>query len=234
MNLRAVGAAAPRRDLAAGSSKENPLISKAAGYGEDTAHFFVKDRDHPYVQETPFDWIRGYQVGGKSLIWGRACQRWSKHEFVAPEKLGYGMNWPIGYDDVAPWYSHVEQFIGVCGNRDGLEAMPDGEYPPAVRLQLRREASARRAPREVRQPPRRAGTLGAPVAAEGDPSPAGARHLPGAQPLHARLSVRRLLQLELVDAAVGGEDGEAHDPPGLGRALHRLRREDRTARPACA
>ena len=110
--------------------KENPLISKAAGYGEDTMHFFVKDRDHPYVQAKPFDWIRGYQVGGKSIIWGRACQRWSKHEFVAPEKLGYGMNWPIGYDDVAPWYSHVEQFIGVCGNRDGLEAMPDGEYLP--------------------------------------------------------------------------------------------------------
>jgi choline dehydrogenase-like flavoprotein len=110
--------------------KENPLISKAAGYGEDTAHFFVKDSDHPYVQEKPFDWIRGYQVGGKSIIWGRACQRWSKYEFTAPERQGYGINWPIGYDDVAPWYSHVEKFIGVCGNRDGLEAMPDGEYLP--------------------------------------------------------------------------------------------------------
>jgi choline dehydrogenase-like flavoprotein len=110
--------------------RENPLISKAAGYGEDTAHFFVKDRDHPYVQEAPFDWIRGYQVGGKSIIWGRACQRWSKHEFVAPEKLGYGMSWPIGYDDVAPWYSHVEKFVGVCGTRDGLESMPDGEFLP--------------------------------------------------------------------------------------------------------
>ncbi|HEX6628131.1 MAG TPA: GMC family oxidoreductase [Gemmatimonadaceae bacterium] len=109
---------------------ENPLISKAAGYGEDTAHFFVKDADHPYVQEKPFDWIRGYQVGGKSLIWGRACQRWSKYEFTAPERHGYGMNWPIGYDDVAPWYSHVEKFIGVCGNADHLEAMPDGEYLP--------------------------------------------------------------------------------------------------------
>ena len=109
---------------------ENPLISKASGYGEDTSHFFIKDADHPYVQEKPFDWIRGYQVGGKSLIWGRACQRWSKHEFVAPEKLGYGMNWPITYDDVAPWYSHVEKFIGVCGNADHLEAMPDGEFLP--------------------------------------------------------------------------------------------------------
>lgn len=110
--------------------KENPLISKAAGYAEDTAHFFVKDADHPYVQEKPFDWIRGYQVGGKSIIWGRACQRWSKYEFTAPERQGYGINWPIGYDDVAPWYSHVERFIGVCGNADGLEAMPDGEYLP--------------------------------------------------------------------------------------------------------
>ncbi len=109
---------------------DNPLISKAAGYGEDTAHFFIRDADHPYVQEKPFDWIRGYQVGGKSLTWGRACQRWSRHEFVAPEKLGYGMNWPIGYDDVAPWYSHVEKFIGVCGAEDGLEAMPDGEFLP--------------------------------------------------------------------------------------------------------
>src|SRR5215207_1705247 len=110
--------------------RENPLITKAAGYGEDTAHFFIKDRDHPYVQEAPFDWIRGYQVGGKSLIWGRACQRWSKHEFTAPARMGYGIEWPIGYDDVAPWYSHVERFIGVCGSPDGLEAMPDGEFLP--------------------------------------------------------------------------------------------------------
>ncbi|ASU35050.1 GMC oxidoreductase [Mucilaginibacter xinganensis] len=110
--------------------KENPLISKAAGYGEDNAHFFVKDKDHPYIQEKPFDWIRGYQVGGKSLTWGRACQRWSQFEFTNPERFGYGIAWPIGYDDVAPWYSHVEKFIGVCGNKDGIESMPDGEFLP--------------------------------------------------------------------------------------------------------
>ena len=108
----------------------NPLISKAAGYGEDTAHFFVTDADHPYEQERPFDWIRGYQVGGKSLIWGRACQRWSRHEFESPAKLGYGIAWPITYDDVADWYTHVERFIGVCGNADSLEAMPDGDFLP--------------------------------------------------------------------------------------------------------
>lgn len=108
--------------------EENPLISRAAGFGADTAHFFIKDADHPYVQEKPFDWIRGYQVGGKSIIWGRACQRWSDFEFTAPARFGYGIDWPIRYADVAPWYSHVEKFIGVCGQKDGLEAMPDGEF----------------------------------------------------------------------------------------------------------
>ncbi|HEX9512228.1 MAG TPA: GMC family oxidoreductase [Puia sp.] len=111
-------------------TEENPLITKAAGFGEDTAHFFIKDKDHPYEQEKPFDWIRGYQVGGKSLIWGRACPRWSPFEFTAPARYGYGIEWPIGYEDVAPWYSRVELFAGICGNRDGLEAMPDGEYLP--------------------------------------------------------------------------------------------------------
>ncbi|WP_318342919.1 GMC family oxidoreductase [Flagellimonas baculiformis] len=114
--------------------QENPLTTKASGFGEDTAHFFIKDADHPYIQKKPFDWIRGYQVGGKSLIWGRACQRWSDYEFKAPQKYGYGIAWPIGYDDIAPWYSHVEKFIGVCGNKDGIEAMPDGEFLPPFEL----------------------------------------------------------------------------------------------------
>jgi len=113
---------------------DNPLITRAAGFGEDTAHFFIKDNDHPYVQEKPFNWVRGYQVGGKSLTWGRACQRWSPFEFTAPERYGYGINWPIGYNDVAPWYSHVEKFIGVCGNKDGVESMPDGEFMPPFDL----------------------------------------------------------------------------------------------------
>lgn len=108
--------------------EENPLITKAAGYGEDTAHFFVKDKDHPYIQEKPFDWIRGYQVGGKSLTWGRACARWAPTDFTAPMRYGYGIDWPIRYDDIAPWYSHVEKFIGVAGTKEGIETMPDGEF----------------------------------------------------------------------------------------------------------
>ncbi|MFT4019845.1 MAG: GMC family oxidoreductase, partial [Agriterribacter sp.] len=114
--------------------KENPLISKAAGFGDDTKHFFIKDKDHPYIQEKPFDWIRGYQVGGKSLTWGRACQRWSDFEFSAPARYNYGLDWPIRYNDVKDWYSHVEKFIGVCGNKDGIEAMPDGEFLPPFDL----------------------------------------------------------------------------------------------------
>ncbi len=108
--------------------EENPLISKAAGFDDSTDHFFIQDKDHPYIQEKPFDWIRGYQVGGKSLTWGRACQRWSDFEFSAPQRFGYGIDWPIRYIDIAPWYSHVEKFIGVCGNKDGVASMPDGEF----------------------------------------------------------------------------------------------------------
>ena len=119
---------AHRGNITAAFRKKNPLITRGAGFGEDNAHFFIEDADQPYVQEKPFDWIRGYQLGGKSIIWGRACQRWSDYEFNGPKRFGYGFDWPIRYKDVAPWYSHVEKFIGVCGNVDGLASMPDGEF----------------------------------------------------------------------------------------------------------
>ncbi len=114
--------------------KDNPIISKCYAFGEDTHHFFVKDAEHPYVQEKPFDWIRGYQVGGKSIMWGRACERWSDFEFTAPARYGFAVDWPIRYRDIAPWYSHVEKFSGICGSQDGLEAMPDGDYLPPFEM----------------------------------------------------------------------------------------------------
>lgn len=98
--------------------------------------FFVKDADHPYVQEKPFDWIRGYQVGGKSLTWGRACARWSEFDFTAPKRYGYGESFPIGYKDIKDWYSHVEKFIGVCGSYDGIPSMPDGDFLTAYELNV--------------------------------------------------------------------------------------------------
>lgn len=114
--------------------EENPVVGRCYAFDESTEHFFVKDHEHPYVQEKPFDWIRGYQVGGKSLMWARECQRWSHFEFTSPARYGYGIDWPIRYEDIAPWYSHVELFAGICGNRDGLEAMPDGEFLPPFEM----------------------------------------------------------------------------------------------------
>ncbi|MGN6804208.1 MAG: GMC oxidoreductase [Ginsengibacter sp.] len=125
-----------RNDLTVKQQEENPVVSKCYAFREDAMHFFVKDKEHPYIQEKPFDWIRGYQVGGKSLTWGRCTQRWSNFEFTGPQRFGYGWDWPIRYEDVAPWYSHVEKFIGVCGSKDGLEAMPDGEFLPPFELNV--------------------------------------------------------------------------------------------------
>ncbi len=112
----------------------NPIVSKCYNFKESSAHFFVKDAEHPYVQEKPFDWIRGYQVGGKSLLWARHTQRWSKYDFDGPARDGFAVEWPIGYDDIAPWYSHVEKFAGISGNSDGLEALPDGEFLPPFEM----------------------------------------------------------------------------------------------------
>jgi choline dehydrogenase-like flavoprotein len=114
--------------------EENPVVSKCYAFREDAAHFFVKDNEHPYVQEKPFDWIRGYQVGGKSLLWARYTQRWSDFDFTGPARDGFAVDWPIRYKDIAPWYSHVEKFAGISGNRDGLAELPDGEFLPAYEL----------------------------------------------------------------------------------------------------
>jgi len=110
-------------------ARDNPIADRCYAFDEATEHFFVKDREHPYVQEKRFDWIRGYQVGGKSLIWARQVQRWSRFDFEGPARDGFA-EWPITYDELAPWYSHVERFVGISGNRDGLETLPDGEFQP--------------------------------------------------------------------------------------------------------
>ncbi|MEM9833484.1 MAG: GMC family oxidoreductase [Bacteroidota bacterium] len=115
-------------------TKNNPVISRCYAYNESTEHFFVKDTDHPYVQEKPFDWIRGYQVGGKSLLWARQVQRWSEYDFEGPARDGFAVDWPIRYDDIAPWYSYVEKFVGISGNKDGLDNLPDGEFLPPMDL----------------------------------------------------------------------------------------------------
>jgi choline dehydrogenase-like flavoprotein len=123
-----------RGELPAAIRTENPIVSRCYGFREDAAHFFVKDTEHPYVQDKPFDWIRGYQVGGKSLLWARQTQRWSQFDFDGPARDGFAVEWPIRYDDLAPWYSYVEKFAGISGNKDGLAELPDGEFLPPLEL----------------------------------------------------------------------------------------------------
>ena len=106
----------------------NPMASKHYIFKEDAMHFVVKDAEHPYVQDKPFDWMRGYQVGGRSLLWARQTQRWSDFDFDGPARDGFGIDWPIRYADLAPWYSYVEKFAGISGNKDGLPQLPDGEF----------------------------------------------------------------------------------------------------------
>ncbi len=97
--------------------------------------YWVKDSEHPYTSTSePFTWYRGYHLGGRSLMWGRQCYRWSPEDFNANAKDGKATAWPIQYDDVAPWYSYVEKFIGISGSRDGLPVLPDGEFQPAIPL----------------------------------------------------------------------------------------------------
>lgn len=123
-----------RGALTAAEKRENPILDRCYAFDDATKHFFVKDNEHPYVQDKPFDWIRGYQEGGKSLIWARQTQRWSHFDFEAPERDGFAVPWPVTYQEMAPWYSHVERFIGVAGNRDGLETLPDSESLPAFEM----------------------------------------------------------------------------------------------------
>lgn len=114
--------------------EENPIVSRCYAYEEATEHFFVKDKEHPYVQTRPFDWIRGYQVGGKSLTWARWTQRWGESDFEANAKEDIAVDWPIRYKDLAPWYSYVEKFAGISGNKDGLAQIPDGEFLPPMEM----------------------------------------------------------------------------------------------------
>lgn len=123
-----------RGEISFQDKQENPIANRCYAYQEDSSHFFVKDDEHPYIQDKEFDWIRGYQVGGKSLIWARQTQRLSEYDLEGPARDGFAVDWPIRYKDIDPWYSHVERFVGISGNRDGLDTLPDGDFLPAYPL----------------------------------------------------------------------------------------------------
>jgi choline dehydrogenase-like flavoprotein len=103
-------------------------------FGEDSKGFLVKDSESPYVQTKPFNWFRGNQVGGRSLLWSKHCYRLSDLDFEANLKDGHGVDWPLRYKDLEPWYEHIEKYIGVSGNRDGVAQVPDGNYLPPFEM----------------------------------------------------------------------------------------------------
>jgi choline dehydrogenase-like flavoprotein len=101
---------------------------------QSSKHWFVKDDEHPYTEVNRFDWMRGYHVGGRSITWGRQSYRWSAMDFEANEKDGVAVDWPIRYKDLAPWYDYVETFIGVSGQNEGLQQLPDGKLQPPMEM----------------------------------------------------------------------------------------------------
>lgn len=125
----------PYRNLPTEQDKtEYPIQSRTYHFGQDNKHFFVKDTENVYDQAKPFQWNRGYHVGGRSLLWSRHTFRWSDLDFEANLKEGIGIDWPIRYNDIAPWYDHVEQFIGVSGKNEGLPQLPDGQFIPPFEM----------------------------------------------------------------------------------------------------
>jgi glucoside 3-dehydrogenase (cytochrome c) catalytic subunit len=99
---------------------------------EENKHFFIDDRDNPYTEVKRYDWIRGDILGGRSVIWGRHCYRWSDLDFEANLRDGIATDWPMRYKDIAPWYDYVERFIGVCGQAEGIPHLPDGQFMPPM------------------------------------------------------------------------------------------------------
>ena len=117
-------------------ARDYPIQRQCYAVNETTRQYWVKDSEHPYStpEGKPFTWIRGYHLGGRSIMWGRQSYRMSAMDFEANAKDGHGSDWPIRYADLAPWYDHVERFIGVAGSREGLPQLPDGEFLPPFAL----------------------------------------------------------------------------------------------------
>ena len=124
--------------------KNYPVQSKIYAFNEVSKHFFVNDLEHPYIPVKPWLWMRGYQVGGRSLIWGRQCYRWSDLIFEANRKEGIGIDWPIRYKDIQPWYEYVEPFVGISGSAENLPQLPDSQFLPAMELNCMEKEIAKR------------------------------------------------------------------------------------------
>jgi choline dehydrogenase-like flavoprotein len=113
-----------------------PVLKRDYPLNEKNLDFWVKDQESPYTEVKRFDWYRGYHVGGRSLMWGRQSYRLSDLDFEANAKEGVAVDWPIRYKDLEKWYSYVERFAGISGNRDGFAQLPDGEFQPPMEMNV--------------------------------------------------------------------------------------------------
>lgn len=117
-------------------TKKDYWAGVRTGYtaNEEHRHMFEKDIENPYEEKRRFDWIRGYHTGGRSLMWGRQSYRWNKRDFTANAEEGIAIDWPVRYEDVAPWYDYVERFAGISGSKDGYDVLPDGVFQPPMEM----------------------------------------------------------------------------------------------------
>ncbi len=115
-------------------AEEYPMANKVYAFSERNRNFWLNEKENPYVvdEKNPFMWIRGNKVGGRSLLWGRQSYRWSEQDFQANAQDGHGIPWPVGYKDIAPWYSHVEKYVGINGKPEGLPQLPDSDMQPPM------------------------------------------------------------------------------------------------------
>jgi len=135
----------PHRGKATQQMKEDyPVLKRDYPLNEINLDYWASDKDSPYTEIKRFDWFRGYHMGGRSLMWGRQSYRWSDLDFEANAKDGHGVDWPVRYNEIAPWYDYVEKFAGISGNRDGIPQLPDGQFLPAMEMTcVEKDVSAR-------------------------------------------------------------------------------------------
>ncbi|HTJ14661.1 MAG TPA: GMC family oxidoreductase [Dinghuibacter sp.] len=124
--------------------KDYPVLNRDYPLSEQNLEYWTNEKESPFTEVKRFDWFRGYHVGGRSLMWGRQSYRWSDFDFEANAKDGIGIDWPVRYRDIAPWYDHVEQFAGISGSKEGLPQLPDGQFLPPMELNVvEKDLSAR-------------------------------------------------------------------------------------------
>ncbi|WGQ10497.1 GMC family oxidoreductase [Pedobacter gandavensis] len=131
--------------------KNYPVIHRGWAAAEEVMDGWANEQDCPYTETKPFTWWRSYRMGGRSILWGRQSYRWSPMDFEANEKDNVGVPWPIGYDDLAPWYDHVEKFAGISGSIEQLPQLPDGQFLPPMELNCVEKDIAERIKKEYHE-----------------------------------------------------------------------------------